>query len=459
MLKKTIVLITLLLSTLAITSITLVVASGDKTPLDIQRQKIEDLDAKIKELDALSTEVVKKLAKIDKSLKKTQRMEQQVQKLLTKLGTSGEEVKKLTDAVSVSEDGTIGIGKASSTARLDVGGRIMADIVSFGHHTMKIETVIKNGKVQEDLTIPLGSFKNGNAYQIQVYIAGGWAEAGGIYHIVGDWGYLPTMNLRSESTKLQERLKFHAKKNGEGWYWLTATWDNISPDREPWVNDVYFVITGVNFDTTNTTEFVKFTELSTKLEFNGDVRIGLNTSDEQSKTSTYGNELSFLGAHNNSDPLWMARYNLSSNDSELRINVGDDGNDNFSVGYTYHKDGKWRSYLTVDRGSMHVAGKVHAKEFVQSSDKRLKQNIQPLVSSLAKLAQLRGVSFKWKDEPQDNQIGLVAQEVEKILPEIVSTDSEGYKSIAYGKLTAVLLEAIKEQQQQIDELNKRLEQK
>jgi len=52
-------------------------------------------------------------------------------------------------------------------------------------------------------------------------------------------------------------------------------------------------------------------------------------------------------------------------------------------------------------------------------------------------------------------MGLVAQEVEKILPEIVSTDSEGYKSIAYGKLTAVLLEAIKELQQQVEELKGR----
>jgi len=110
MLKKTIVLITLLLSTLGIASITPAVASGDKTPLDIQRQKIEDLDAKIKKLEALSAEAAKKLAKIDKSLKKTQRMEQQVQKLLTELGTSGEEVKKLTDAVSVSEDGNVAIG-------------------------------------------------------------------------------------------------------------------------------------------------------------------------------------------------------------------------------------------------------------------------------------------------------------------------------------------------------------
>ena len=108
--------------------------------------------------------------------------------------------------------------------------------------------------------------------------------------------------------------------------------------------------------------------------------------------------------------------------------------------------------MVIQGGEVNVRESLKAKTITETSDERLKKNIQPLASSLAKLAQLRGVSFKWKDEPQDNQIGLVAQEVEKILPEIVSTDSEGYKSIAYGKLTAVLLEAIKEQQQQIEEL-------
>jgi len=96
---------------------------------------------------------------------------------------------------------------------------------------------------------------------------------------------------------------------------------------------------------------------------------------------------------------------------------------------------------------LHVVGKIQG-ELVTSSDQRHKQNISPLENTLPKLAQLRGVSFEWKDKTQDveTQIGLIAQEVEKVLPELVSTDDEGYKSIAYGKLTAVLVEAVKEQQ-------------
>ena len=55
------------------------------------------------------------------------------------------------------------------------------------------------------------------------------------------------------------------------------------------------------------------------------------------------------------------------------------------------------------------------------------------------------------------QMGLIAQEVEKVFPEVVLTDNEGYKSIAYSKMVAVLIEAIKEQQEMIEELKLKIE--
>jgi hypothetical protein len=72
---------------------------------------------------------------------------------------------------------------------------------------------------------------------------------------------------------------------------------------------------------------------------------------------------------------------------------------------------------------------------------------------------LQGVRYLWKSNeyPERHfsdarQIGLVAQDVEQIVPEVVTTDSEGYKSIDYSKLTAILIEAVKEQQREIAEL-------
>jgi methyl-accepting chemotaxis protein len=106
-----------------------------------------------------------------------------------------------------------------------------------------------------------------------------------------------------------------------------------------------------------------------------------------------------------------------------------------------------------------VKGAIRGTKFFRTSDQRLKQNIHPLDKSLAKVVQLRGVSFEWKDKVPDTSVqdvGLIAQEVEKVVPEVVSTDGKGYKSIAYGKLTAVLVEAVKEQQQLIEQKNNKI---
>ena len=89
----------------------------------------------------------------------------------------------------------------------------------------------------------------------------------------------------------------------------------------------------------------------------------------------------------------------------------------------------------------------------QASDKRLKKNIKQIESALDKVNKLQGVSFKWK-KGNKKEIGLIAQDVKKVLPEVVNgSDKKGY-SINYGNITALLIEAIKEQQTQIDELKR-----
>ena len=83
------------------------------------------------------------------------------------------------------------------------------------------------------------------------------------------------------------------------------------------------------------------------------------------------------------------------------------------------------------------------------SDERLKSDIETIDNALDKVMSMRGVSYTKQAE---NGIGVIAQDIEKVLPEVV-TDGE-YKSVAYGNIVGVLIEAIKEQQKQIDELKK-----
>jgi trimeric autotransporter adhesin len=78
------------------------------------------------------------------------------------------------------------------------------------------------------------------------------------------------------------------------------------------------------------------------------------------------------------------------------------------------------------------------------SDRRLKQNIVPLSSSLPKILSLNGYTFDWKKDGK-HDIGVIAQEVEKVFPDIVHTDEKtGMKSVEYGNLVAPIIEAIKE---------------
>ena len=99
----------------------------------------------------------------------------------------------------------------------------------------------------------------------------------------------------------------------------------------------------------------------------------------------------------------------------------------------------------------------------QCSDARFKTNIQPLENALDRLSLLGGISFDWRrDEfpehefPDDKQVGFIAQELEKILPEAVSQNKDGYYSIDYGKLTPLLVEAVKELKTENEELRERL---
>jgi hypothetical protein len=94
--------------------------------------------------------------------------------------------------------------------------------------------------------------------------------------------------------------------------------------------------------------------------------------------------------------------------------------------------------------------------FSCASDQRLKKNITPVGNALQKIMELSGVSFNWKTDPlgRKKELGLIAQQVEKVAPELVSTGAEGYKMMNYDGLAALFVNSIKEQQEQINELKR-----
>ena len=120
---------------------------------------------------------------------------------------------------------------------------------------------------------------------------------------------------------------------------------------------------------------------------------------------------------------------------------------------------------TRPRYKLDVAGIVRATRFVTTSDLRLKTNVAQVSGVLEKLAGLHAVSFDWNERDQSHddsngqrQLGLIAQDVEAVFPELVaSSGEEGYKAVDYGRLTAVLVEAVRELRAENEALSQRTE--
>ena len=138
------------------------------------------------------------------------------------------------------------------------------------------------------------------------------------------------------------------------------------------------------------------------------------------------------------------------------------GSSNVFIGYKagYSEKGSQKLYIAnssksplvygdFNKKTLKVNGKMYATKFITSSDGRLKTDIRPLNNALGMVLSLQGKQYRLIDEAvNQTDIGLIAQDVEKVLPQIVSQSEDGYKAIAYQSLTAVLIEAIKEQHSQ-----------
>ena len=122
--------------------------------------------------------------------------------------------------------------------------------------------------------------------------------------------------------------------------------------------------------------------------------------------------------------------------------------------------------LAVDATTTATASKVaardssaniYANDFFATSDARLKKDIVEIQNALATIEKISGVQFKWNELASDPnkekvQVGVIAQEVEAVAPEIVSTNEDGFKSVSYDKLVPLLIQAVKELSEKVKQL-------
>lgn len=201
-----------------------------------------------------------------------------------------------------------------------------------------------------------------------------------------------------------------------------------------------------------TTPVNKFEVVATKADpatsgssANGNFRLGAAGANTHildfglSSTSTY----SWIQARDKSNYASVNSYNLLLNPNGGNVGIG----------------------TTSPTTKLYVNGDITANSVAGTSDIRFKTNIRPVTNALEKVKALRGVYFNWnqtafpeKEFGAQDELGFIAQEVEKIIPEIVSKDKtkEEYRSVKYDKLVALLVEAIKEQQKQIDSLTNKV---
>lgn len=168
----------------------------------------------------------------------------------------------------------------------------------------------------------------------------------------------------------------------------------------------------------------------------GNLTINDNTDDPIIQFQKIGHDVGFLQTAGNN-----IRLGTNSDNDLGNVVLRANGADRFTI---------------MPNGNATLSGTL-----TQNSDARFKTNIVPVQHALDKIKALTGYQYNWKPglkRDSSLQIGLIAQNVETVLPQLVATDAEGNKSVAYQNMVSVLIEAVKEQQQMIEEMKKKIDQ-
>lgn len=170
-------------------------------------------------------------------------------------------------------------------------------------------------------------------------------------------------------------------------------------------------------------------------------------------TTASGNGSTAMGAHTTAQAygsLVIGQFNVVSGTTGSWVT----GDPLFVCGNGTTEASPSNALTLYKDGNMTIAGTL-----TENSDIRLKTEITPLHDVLQSIKTITPISYRFKDaqiHPKDKQIGFSAQEIEKEFPELVSTDEQGYLSVDYGHMTAVLLKAVQEQQEVIAQQNEKI---
>jgi hypothetical protein len=264
---------------------------------------------------------------------------------------------------------------------------------------------------------------------------------------------------------------------GPVWQTASTDWSIVGNASTNSINN--FIGTVDNVDLvmrTNSNERVRVTNTGlvgiglgtplVRLHVAGDVQVGPVNPANTVPQPSFGNRLIFSGGGStsggdseNTDPLWMARYNKAGDQTELRLNLSD--NCTPEDAFVIQSGGYFCPVTDLFRFQADgVACKIGSGSWVVCSDQRLKHKIKNFSDGLEMLNAVRPVTFQYNGRGQtvDNgkeYVGVIAQELQQVAPYMVDSSGQ-YLTVDPSAFTFILINAVKEQQLQINQLQKEL---
>ena len=348
-------------------------------------------------------------------------------------------------------------GGASGTWGISItGNAASASSVAWGNVSSKPASWLNNTNLIEDRAPSETAFPSG-FYQ---------NSGGGAGNPVGTW--FNFINVRHSNPG-----NGHGYQIGMSYYdnnlWFRSYQGGTSPSFASWSRAL-----GTNTDPypSNMNQYVRTTDAVTfggaTINYSGSnvTAIGVtHTGSISSGQIAHGLALGWTG-YGASFAIVYKQGELSPSDMCHIYNVGGFYMKIFNgSGNNFHRfdDNGSVSINSSSQGSytFNVTGDIYATaDVIAFSDARVKEDVRTVENALDKVTKLRGVTYIKKDEEnKKRKMGVIAQEVLEVLPEVVHEDNDGYYGVSYGNIVGVLIEAIKEQQKQIDELKQELKNK
>ena len=316
-----------------------------------------------------------------------------------------------------------------------------------------------NGGTVDDAPIGSSTAHSGSFTQLT---AGGNIHAAGDIHLTDDL-FVGGGLIDLKNTGAQSAIRFYCESSNAHYQTVLA-----APHSEGASNSLTLPSVGTVFATTDGTQTLTNKTLTSPDINTPDIDggtidntpIGGNTAAAGAFTTVTTSDVVLSVTGTEDAPAFQLG---SANDGFYHLASGDQGI-NVLVNNV-------QEFLFANGGDFHADGDIKAASTTVDSDKRLKTNITNISSSLDKIKKLRPVEFDWLTNRNKHEYGFIAQEVEKVTPMLVSEhkavgDTKKFlqkldgtttnKSVDYAKLTVLLVDAMKEQQKQIDELKQEL---